>query len=98
MILQTAFLTLLPEVAWTITLPHFLGGVVMCKFVKYIQMLGPYLSSYVLIITAVDRYQAICNPLGNCTWTPKRSQVSMSIHFYSEENKLDNLDKNELEQ
>ena len=74
--LLTAFLTLLPEVAWTITIPHFYGGVVMCKFVKFTQMLGPYLSSYILIMTAVDRYQAICNPLGSCTWTPKRSQVT----------------------
>ena len=76
--LLTAFLTLLPEVAWTLTYPNFYGGVVMCKFIKFTQMLGPYLSSYILIMTAVDRYQAICNPLGNCTWTPKRSQVS---HF-----------------
>ena len=73
--LLTAFLTLLPEVFWTLTLPEFYGGVVMCKFVKFGQMLGPYLSSYILIMTAVDRYQAICNPLGNCTWTPKRSLV-----------------------
>ena len=73
--LLTAFLTLLPEVIWTFTLPHFYGGVVMCKIIKFTQMLGPYLSSYILIMTAVDRYQAICNPLGNCTWTPKRSQV-----------------------
>ena len=73
--LLTAFLTLLPEVIWTFTLPHFYGGMVMCKIVKFTQMLGPYLSSYILIMTAVDRYQAICNPLGNCTWTPKRSQV-----------------------
>lgn len=74
--LLTAFLTLLPEVAWTLTYPNFYGGVFMCKFVKFTQMLGPYLSSYILIMTAVDRYQAICNPLGSCTWTPKRSQVS----------------------
>ena len=79
--LLTAFLTLLPEVAWTLTLPHFYGGVAMCKFIKFTQMLGPYLSSYILIMTAVDRYQAICNPLGSCTWTPRRSQVINVEHF-----------------
>ena len=73
--LLTAFLTLVPEVAWTFTMPNFHGGAALCKLVKFTQMLGPYLSSYVLIMTAVDRYQAICNPLGNCTWTPRRSQV-----------------------
>ena len=79
--LLTAFLTLLPEVIWTFTLPHFYGGVVMCKIIKFTQMLGPYLSSYILIMTAVDRYQAICNPLGNCTWTPKRSQVRPNFPY-----------------
>ena len=80
--LLTAFFTLLPEVVWTLTFPDFHGGVVMCKFVKFTQMLGPYLSSYILIMTAVDRYQAICNPLGNCTWTPKRSKVRFLFHMY----------------
>ena len=79
--LLTAFFTLLPEVVWTLTFPDFHGGVVMCKFVKFTQMLGPYLSSYILIMTAVDRYQAICNPLGNCTWTPKRSKVRFLLHI-----------------
>ena len=56
--LLTAFFTLLPEVLWTITLPEFfLEGDLMCRAVKYMQMVGPYLSSYVLIMTAIDRYQ-----------------------------------------
>jgi len=53
--LLTAFLTLLPEVAWTFTIPYFYGGSALCKMVKFGQMVGPYLSSYVLIMTAVDR-------------------------------------------
>ena len=39
----TAFLTLLPEFCWTLTLPYFYGGTVMCKIVKFLQLLGPYL-------------------------------------------------------
>jgi arginine vasopressin receptor 1A len=53
----TAFFTLLPEMIWTITFPQFYGGNVMCKAVKYGQALAPYLSSYTLVMTAVDRYQ-----------------------------------------
>jgi len=53
--LLTAFLTLLPEVVWTFTIPNFYGGSTLCKMVKFGQMVGPYLSSYVLIMTAVDR-------------------------------------------
>ncbi len=53
--LITAFFTLIPEVAWTLTYPEFHGSVIMCKLVKFVQMLGPYLSSYTLIMTAIDR-------------------------------------------
>jgi hypothetical protein len=53
----TAFLTLLPELVWTFTYPRFYGGNLVCKAVKYAQVLGPYLSSYTLVMTAVDRYQ-----------------------------------------
>ena len=54
-------LSLLPELIWTMTLPHFYGGVFLCKFVKYSQMVGPYLSSYgtvhVLILFANNASQ-----------------------------------------
>ena len=36
-------------------------------------------SSYVLVMTAIDRYQAICNPLSNFEWTPKRSNIMISL-------------------
>ena len=39
------------------TWPHFYGGSAVCKAVKYVQVLAPYLSSYTLVMTAVDRYQ-----------------------------------------
>ena len=52
--LLTAALSLVPEIAWTIT-EDFYGGNAVCKAVKFGQMLGPYLSSYVLIMTAIDR-------------------------------------------
>ena len=30
-----------------------------CKLMKYFFMVGPYLSSYTLVMTAVDRYQVL---------------------------------------
>lgn len=39
----TAFLTLLPELIWTLTAPFFYGGNFVCKAVKFMQMIGPYL-------------------------------------------------------
>ncbi|XP_018562686.1 cephalotocin receptor 1-like [Anoplophora glabripennis] len=76
--LITAFLTDLPQLAWDITF-RFQGGFFMCKVVKYGQTLGPYLSSYILMATAVDRHQAICYPLTYCSWTSRRSKVMVYL-------------------
>jgi arginine vasopressin receptor 1A len=76
--LITAFFNVLPQFAWDLT-HRFYGGNFLCKSIKYLQMLGPYLSSYVLVMTSIDRYQAICYPLSNCAWTPKRSQLMISF-------------------
>ncbi|XP_072391065.1 annetocin receptor-like [Diabrotica undecimpunctata] len=72
--LITAFLSDLPQLGWEVTY-RFKGGYLMCKIVKYGQTLGPYLSSYVLMATALDRHQAICYPLTYCSWTSRRSKV-----------------------
>ncbi|KAH9369804.1 hypothetical protein HPB48_011646 [Haemaphysalis longicornis] len=76
--LTTAFLTVLPQLGWDATY-RFRGGDLACKSVKFGQLLGPYLSSYVLVVTAVDRYQAICFPLSNCSWTPTKSKLLISL-------------------
>lgn len=76
--LITAFLSVLPQLAWEITY-RFNGGYFLCKLVKYGQTLGPYLSSYVLMATAIDRHQAICYPLTYCSWTSRRSKVMVWI-------------------
>ena len=60
--LLTALLTLVPEIAWTLTSPLFHGGDLLCRSIKFLQMLGPYLSSFLLCVTSVDRYRAICRP------------------------------------
>ena len=39
----TTFLTLMPEFIWTLTAPNFYGGTYVCKAVKFLQMVGPYL-------------------------------------------------------
>ncbi|CAN7998934.1 unnamed protein product, partial [Ixodes hexagonus] len=75
--LITAFFTVLPQLGWDATY-RFRGGNLACKTIKFGQLLGPYLSSYVLVVTAVDRYQAICFPLSNCSWTPTQSKLLIS--------------------
>ncbi|XP_067119759.1 vasopressin V1a receptor-like [Centruroides vittatus] len=76
--LVTAFLHVLPQIAWDITY-RFRGGYLLCKLVKYVQILGPYLSSYILVITAIDRYQAICFPLTSFSWTPIRGKIMVLV-------------------
>uniref|UniRef100_A0A0L8I8U1 G-protein coupled receptors family 1 profile domain-containing protein n=2 Tax=Octopus bimaculoides TaxID=37653 RepID=A0A0L8I8U1_OCTBM len=67
--LIVAFFNILPQLIWDITF-RFMAGDGMCRFIKYAQMFSLYLSTYILIMTAVDRYRAICHPLSNQTWTP----------------------------
>lgn len=62
--LTTGFFNVLPQLAWE-GAGKFYGGNVLCKAVKFLQMLGPYLSSYILVMTSIDRYQAICHPLAH---------------------------------
>jgi len=72
--LCTALLSVLPQLAWDVTY-RFHGGPLLCKLVKYGQTLGPYLSAYILMATALDRYQAVCHPLAYCSWTSRRSRA-----------------------
>eukprot|EP00095_Tigriopus_kingsejongensis_P005316 maker-scaffold123_size333416-snap-gene-0.10 protein:Tk05316 transcript:maker-scaffold123_size333416-snap-gene-0.10-mRNA-1 annotation:"vasopressin v1a" len=62
-----AFLTLLPEFIWSLAIFPSPGNI-ECKIVKYLQMFAPYLTSYVLVMTAVDRFQTICYPMENRFW------------------------------
>nr|AOC59508.1 inotocin receptor [Lasius niger] len=72
--LLTGLLDVLPQLAWDITF-RFQGGAVLCKLVKFGQPFGVYLSSYVLTVTAMDRYYAICHPFLYCSITSRRSKM-----------------------
>ncbi|KAL0122709.1 hypothetical protein PUN28_007417 [Cardiocondyla obscurior] len=71
--LLTGLLDILPQLAWDITF-RFQGGPVVCKLIKYGQPFGLYLSSYILTVTAMDRYHAICHPFSYCS-TSRRSKM-----------------------
>ncbi|XP_074659068.1 cephalotocin receptor 1-like isoform X2 [Tubulanus polymorphus] len=76
--LFVAFFNVLPQMCWDITY-RFQGNNAFCKFVKYVQLVAIYASSYVLVMTAIDRYLAICYPLTTHTWTSFRTNLMVTI-------------------
>lgn len=64
----------LPQLIMDITY-RFDGNNFLCKLVKYLQVGTMYGSTYVLIMTALDRYMSICHPLTSQTWTSRRVHV-----------------------
>ncbi|XP_071375121.1 vasopressin V2 receptor-like [Centroberyx affinis] len=60
--LVVAFFQVCPQLMWDIT-DRFVGPDPMCRLVKYLQVLGMFSSTYMIVVMTVDRYQAICNPM-----------------------------------
>uniref|UniRef100_A0A3Q2QXN1 Arginine vasopressin receptor 2b, tandem duplicate, 1 n=1 Tax=Fundulus heteroclitus TaxID=8078 RepID=A0A3Q2QXN1_FUNHE len=60
--LVVAFFQVCPQLMWDIT-DRFVGPDALCRLVKYLQVVGMFASTYMIVVMTVDRYQAICNPM-----------------------------------
>lgn len=60
--LVVAFFQVLPQLIWDITF-RFYGPDLLCRLVKYLQVVGMFASTYLLVLMSVDRCVAICRPL-----------------------------------
>eukprot|EP00066_Takifugu_rubripes_P001728 XP_003963133.1 PREDICTED: vasopressin V2 receptor [Takifugu rubripes] len=60
--LVVAFFQVLPQLIWDIT-ERFRGPDLLCRSVKYLQIVGMFASSYMIVAMTVDRHHAICCPL-----------------------------------
>ncbi|XP_044033124.1 vasopressin V2 receptor-like [Siniperca chuatsi] len=60
--LVVAFFQVCPQLIWVIT-DRFVGPDLVCRLVKYLQVLGMFSSTYMIVVMTVDRYQAVCNPM-----------------------------------
>nr|BAI77458.1 vasotocin type2 receptor [Neoceratodus forsteri] len=60
--LVVAFFQVLPQLLWDIT-DQFLGPDLLCRGVKYFQIVGMFASSYMIVAMTFDRHQAICRPM-----------------------------------
>uniref|UniRef100_A0A8D3BTU2 Arginine vasopressin receptor 2b, tandem duplicate, 1 n=1 Tax=Scophthalmus maximus TaxID=52904 RepID=A0A8D3BTU2_SCOMX len=60
--LVVTFFQICPQLMWDIT-DRFLGPDVLCRAVKYLQVVGMFASTYMIVAMTLDRHQAICNPM-----------------------------------
>ncbi|XP_043936298.1 vasopressin V2 receptor-like [Protopterus annectens] len=60
--LVVAFFQVLPQLLWDVT-DQFLGPDLLCRAVKYFQVVGMFASSYMIVAMTFDRHQAICRPM-----------------------------------
>lgn len=60
--LVVAVFQVLPQLIWDITF-RFYGPDFLCRLVKYLQVVGMFASTYLLVLMSVDRCLAVCQPL-----------------------------------
>ncbi|XP_078423671.1 vasopressin V2 receptor-like [Cetorhinus maximus] len=60
--LVVAVFQVLPQLIWDTT-EIFLGPDVLCRAVAYLQLVGMFASTYMMVVMTVDRFQAICYPM-----------------------------------
>ncbi|XP_060036219.1 oxytocin receptor [Erinaceus europaeus] len=60
--LVVALFQVLPQLLWDITF-RFYGPDLLCRLVKYLQVVGMFASTYLLLLMSLDRCLAICQPL-----------------------------------
>eukprot|EP00061_Rhincodon_typus_P008615 g31377.t1 len=60
--LVVAFFQVLPQLLWEVT-DQFKAPNAECKAVKYLQVVGMFASTYLLVAMTLDRHQAICQPM-----------------------------------
>ena len=58
------------DAVWASTVQWY-GGNALCKLVKFLQVLGLYLSTYIIVIISIDRAYAILDPMSRNS-APKR--------------------------
>ncbi|KAI7807375.1 oxytocin receptor b [Triplophysa rosa] len=71
--LVVAVFQVLPQLIWDITF-RFYGPDILCRLVKYLQVVGMFASTYMLVLMSTDRCLAI--------WQPLRSLRRRNDRFY----------------
>ena len=71
--LVVTFFCNVTDAVWASTV-QWLAGNAMCKMVKFLQVFGLYLSTYIIVIISIDRCYAILDPMSRNS-APKRVRM-----------------------
>ncbi|XP_073506811.1 isotocin receptor-like [Phyllobates terribilis] len=74
--LVVAFFQVLPQLIWDST-DVFIGPDPLCRIIKYLQLVGMFASTYMIVVMTMDRFQAICYPM--VTFQKKRALCNSAI-------------------
>ncbi|XP_059800285.1 oxytocin receptor [Hypanus sabinus] len=75
--LVVAIFQVLPQLIWDITF-RFYAPDFLCRAVKYLQVVGMFASTYLLIVMSIDRCMTICQPLKSLHQNSNRFFVILS--------------------
>ncbi|XP_067907544.1 oxytocin receptor [Heterodontus francisci] len=75
--LVVAIFQVLPQLIWEITF-RFYAPDFLCRIVKYLQVVGMFASTYLLIVMSIDRCMTICQPLKSLHQRSNRAYVIAS--------------------
>nr|BBH84761.1 oxytocin receptor [Scyliorhinus torazame] len=75
--LVVAVFQVLPQLIWEITF-RFYAPDLLCRAVKYLQVVGMFASTYLLIVMSIDRCLTICQPLKSLHQRSNRAYVLCS--------------------
>ncbi|XP_013773734.1 cardioacceleratory peptide receptor-like [Limulus polyphemus] len=76
--LLVGLIQVLTDIIWR-TYVDFYGGNVVCKIVRYLQVLVMYSSTYVLVALSIDRYDAITRPMKfSGSWKRAKMLIGMA--------------------
>ncbi|XP_030062171.1 oxytocin receptor [Microcaecilia unicolor] len=75
--LVVAIFQVLPQLLWDITF-RFYGPDFLCRLVKYLQVVGMFASTYMLLLMSLDRCLAICQPLRSLHRRSDRAYVILT--------------------
>lgn len=75
--LSVGLISVLTDIIWKITIAWYAGNV-LCKIIRYSQVLVTYSSTYVLVALSIDRYDAITHPM-KFTGSWRRARVLVFV-------------------